>query len=100
MAIFPDPTNMTNMTDVLSYLNIVTMGWFGLVMLIVIFVVGLLSLKIYSTHKAVAASSFLTTIVAIFFKILNLISTQVLVGSIVLLIVAIIWLFVAESREF
>lgn len=99
MAIFEYPENVTGMLSLFSYANSVTNGWFASIILFAVFMVAFLAQKQYVTHRAFATSMFLTTIIAIIFKTLDLISTQVLIASMIGLIGAFVWLWFGEKHE-
>ncbi len=100
MAIYEYPTNITNINDLFVYVNTITSGWAMTIFIFVIFCVAFFSLKVYSTARAFAGASFITLIATIFSRILGLVSDRILIASIVLVVVAMIWLFVENKVEY
>lgn len=96
---YPSPTTIKNLTALAQYDNVVTEGWFGAGLVLVIFIVAFLSLKTYATHKALAAATVLTMIIAIIFFIIGLVSTQILLATIILMIVSVVWLWIADKQD-
>lgn len=100
MSIYPYPQNITSFEGFINYFNLVTAGWGMTLFLVAIFFVSFFSLKIYRTHQAFAAASFITFIAATIFRVLKFISTKVLLVSIIALVAGIVWLLVAEKIEY
>lgn len=83
-----------------DYVNYVTNYWFAPLYLLAIFIVSFVLFKVYKTHQAYAAASFITFLVAVFFRVLGFIGDKILIVSIIVLISAVVWLWFAEKHEF
>jgi hypothetical protein len=94
------PTNITNMTGAFVWANSVTSYWFAPVIMIIVWIVAFLSLKIYSTARALASASFLMMLVAIFFRVIGLIGNLVVIGAGVITAVSIIWLWFEGKQDY
>lgn len=94
------PENITNMTSVFVWANSVTSSWFAPVLMLIVWVVAFLSLKVYSTARALASSSFLMLLMAIFFRVIGLISNVILIASVVITIISIVWLWFEGKQEY
>jgi len=82
--------NATNMTDVFIYANTVTHGWFWQLILIAIFVVSFgVLIGRNDASRSFAASSFLTSIIALFMSLMNLIPSMIALITIILSFVSI-----------
>lgn len=97
---YPLPQNITSFNDLIRYTNNLTNGWLMPLFLFSVFVIAFFSLKLYKTHQAFAGASFITFILATIFRVLGFISTKILIVSIILLVVAVVWLMFAEKLEF
>jgi len=75
--VFGDP-NLTRPYELLTYTNTVTDGLLGAVILLLIFIVGFVSMKNYRTSSAFAASAFITTILAVLLRALDVIKDEIL----------------------
>ena len=76
---FQNLTNTSSLVEQLQYTNdTLTLGWYGTLVLIGFFLVLFLMFKDYETKERFAGAGFLTTLVAILLKILNLVSEYVI----------------------
>ena len=82
-----EPSNITNIGGILPYLNTVMDNIFGSALLVVLFFIFWLSLKEYRTDRAFAAATFTAMPIAIFFFIMGIINTYILIIFIILTIV-------------
>ena len=93
-----DFTNVSNFTSTLQYANYASGGSLGSLICLGLFIIVFISLKNYSTQKALPAASFITSIVCIFMFILNMITYYVLMIFVFLTVVSSIYaLFAGES---
>lgn len=81
---YPEPTNITDFTGFFEYANTVTNNGACIGILIAFFIVSFIAMKVFQTERAVLASMFLTTLVSIFFTVLGLVSSKVMVVCIIL----------------
>ena|SRR3990167_9514476 len=56
--------NGTRVIGIADYMNLVANGWFWEMMILMIFIIMFINLKDYSTGRALLASSFLSTVLA------------------------------------
>ena len=100
MPLYEYPTNISNLTDLVTYTSNATQGWFGSLIAFAIFCVTFFSLKQYQTSRAFAGASFITLITIIIFRIINLVGDLILITAIMLVIIAVIWLIVGDSKDY
>lgn len=99
MAIFPSPSdNITRPYELLTYANTVTDSLFGAVILLTIFIIALIALKRHPTSAAFAAAAFITTVFAILFRIIAIISDLVLFSSIIITAAALAFLIFEKKQ--
>ena len=96
MSHFVAPLNNRTVADLMVTANSYSSGWFGYGILLSIFFIAFFSLKNFFPDRAFAAASFLTTISAIFLRIMNVIGDQEVYIAILAGIGGIIWLYIAE----
>lgn len=87
---FEYPTNVTNLAEYFRYSNVVTGDLFGALMLLAIFIILIARMKDYPSSKAFASAAFVTALVAVFFRVIRIISDFVLIVAIFLVVVSII----------
>lgn len=93
MTLWNYPENVTGFATLMDYMNYSTDNYFGLLLLIAIFVVLFVSMKFYETDKALAGASFVTLIIAVLFRSLNIIGDIVLFALVILVIVSVVYIF-------
>jgi len=97
---FPDvPSNITSIEMLLPHINTVSEGYFGTVILLTIFSITFIIGKRYSTEKALSFSSFLTLLIGIMFRMLNVINDGVLTFIIMFFIGIVIYMFFSRQQE-
>ena len=96
---FNNPTNITGFVDFFNYINYVTEGMFGVFFLVAIAVVSFLVQKAYTTERALLSTMFLTTIIAVLMRFVDLISDGVLAFCVLVLGFAVIYAFMERSNE-
>jgi len=82
-----EPSNITNIGEILPYVNTVMDGLFGTALLVILFFIFWMSLKDYKTDRAFAAAAFVTMPIAIFFFVMGLINTYILIIIVIITIV-------------
>lgn len=93
------PYNVTSFLSLMHYANNAVDGMLGLGILIAMGIIIFLATKLYSYERALGLSAFITFIIALFFKFINLISDGILFGCIVYLIAGIIALWSEREKE-
>jgi len=93
------PENMTGVLSLFSHANDLTGGFLGIGILIVIAVISIISTKSFSSEKSFGFSAFLSLIVAILLRFMNLISDSVLYIVIIAFVGVLIWLFTTREQE-
>ena len=85
-ANFSYPSNVSSTADLFTtYVNDVTGGLFGMVILLMIFIVAIISMQKFDNIKSpFAASSFIVMILAILFRMMEIIPDWVLFISIIM----------------
>lgn len=71
------PSNITGLATFSSWVNSASEGWLGTLIVIALFVISFLSLKKYSTGRAIMASTFFTGVLSIFFYLIGMVSSNV-----------------------
>ena len=98
--VFAYPSNITRIADIALWTNSVTAGLFWPLILLALFVIMLISFKQYPMERALATSSFITTIIAIMMGIIGLVSFYVVVLCGVVTAIAVIVLRSSNNREY
>lgn len=100
--IFADPTNAVDFISQLQYFNSLTdIGFGGILGIIILMIVGsgLFSLmKAFRYDQAIAVSFLVTSILAVFIRILNLINDQVFFIFIIMLVYSLYELYSQSSQ--
>ena len=94
----PSDRNITAVNELVTYTNEITQYYFGVLMLVTIFVIIFLVFKLYTTARGFALAIWMTTIIGVLFKILNIINDTVIITLLVLSIVSIPLLFVGGGE--
>lgn len=103
-APFPYPdNNITGIVSFFRHVNTLTdvggAGFLGIAILIIIGFVAFLSMKNYTTERAFGFAGFLTFIVAILLRFMNMISDSVLFIVIIMFIMSIVFLMKERQSE-
>lgn len=105
-SLFPDvPSNVTGLADLIYHAsNLVNtnspiQGFFGLGILIAIAIVSFISVKLFSSDKALAFSGFLTLLCAILFRFMNLISDGIMYTFVIAFTAIVIWLWASRQQD-
>lgn len=93
------PENMTSILDLFSHANVLTNGVLGIGILVVIAVISIIATKSLSTEKSFGFAGFLTLIVAILLRFMDLINDSVLYIVIIAFVGCMIWLFTSREQE-
>ena len=93
------PENMTSVFDLMSHANTLTDGFLGTGILIVVAVISFIATKMFSTDKALGFAGFLSLMVAILLRFMNLINDMVLYITIVLVAGVFIWIYSMREQE-
>jgi len=97
---FPMPSdNMTGIFDLFGYANTLTDGFLGTGILIAVAVVAFLTTKMFSTEKAFGFAGFLSLLVAILLRFMDLISDTVLYITIIAFVGILVWLYSMREQE-
>lgn len=83
--------NLSNITDFFALLNTMSSGSVGWVALVVVFFVAFIGMKDYDTARAFVAAMFITALSSLMLNWLGLVTTAWMVGSVVVLVIAVIW---------
>lgn len=101
MGLYNPPTNVTTSTDMIGWINNTTSQWLFQGVLGTFFVITLVSLmqnQSNTASKSFAAASFLTMIVAVMSRVLNLIPTWFMSIWIVLTGLSAVWMFIEGTQ--
>jgi len=99
--LYEPPTNVTTATQMISWLNDTTALWMFQSILIAVFVVSLVTMLKTTTNtasKSVASASFITMILAIFARTIDLIPTSFMSIWIVIVGFSAIWMYVEGTQ--
>jgi hypothetical protein len=81
---FGYPDNITGFMDFVEYSNYLTGELLGIGFLIIVGMVAFLTTKVYTWERSLAFSMFLVLISAIFLRIIDLITNNVLIAVVIL----------------
>jgi len=99
MANFPYPNeSIDSIIDLMKYDNDVTKGWFGIMILIMFWVIAFLSLKGFESKQAFAGASFFVMLMAVFFKIMGILSTRYFWFPILMVVLSVFWLVFSKEQ--
>jgi len=97
---FPMPSdNMTSIFDLFSHANTLTDGFLGVGILIVVAVVAFITTKMFSTEKSFGFAGFLSILVAILLRFMDLINDTVLYITIIAFVGILVWLYTMREQE-
>lgn len=97
MVLYDPPTNVTTAVGMIEWINSTTSQWLFQGILSSVFIialVGMLQNQSNTASKSFAAASFITMILSVFARVLNLIPTAFMSIWIVLVGLAAIWMYV------
>ena len=86
------PTNITGMTDLITWTDSVTGGWYGNGILMAFWIVVFMVTKKADTKRGFAVASFMTSLIGIMLRSLDMISDSAIVMPIVATGIAVLWL--------
>jgi len=98
---FTPPTNVTTATQMVNWLNGTTSMWLFQGILSTVFIISLVTMlknPINTASKSFAAASFITMILSVFARTLDLIPTAFMSIWIVLVGLSAIWMYVEGTR--
>ena len=99
--LYEAPSNVTTATQMVSWINDTTALWLFQSILIVVFVVSLVAMlknRTNTASKSVASASFITMILAIFARTIDLIPTSFMSIWIVMVGFSSIWMYVEGTQ--
>lgn len=105
MAVFQDFDQFTNgtafagLTEVFGYVNYLTNGVLGIAILLIVGFISFISTKNYSWDRSLAFTSFITMIVAIMLRFLDLIGDKLLTFCAILMGVSLVILIAERDAE-
>ena len=94
------PYNLTvlnsqnDLVGIMQSANILSGGMLGIVILLLSFITLFIAFKQYEIRRALASSSFITSIIAIFLRLMNMLNDQWLFGIFIITgisLIALIW---------
>lgn len=86
------PTNVTSSLDLLTWTDTTVSGWFGAGVLMAFWMVMFLVTKKTDTKKAFATTSFMTALIAVPMRVLELINDTHVIIAIVMAAAGLLWL--------
>ena len=95
--LYPSPGNVTTATDMMSWINNSTSSWLFQGILLSVFMISLISMlknQANTASKSFAAASFVTMILSVFARVLNLVPGFFMNIWIVMVGVSAIWMYV------
>jgi len=99
----PQPYNLTaigesnNMVELFQATNAIASNAMGVLFMLALFVILFITFKQFETKKAFAGASFITSLAAIFLRILSLIPDAWMFGSFLISVIALVWLMWSEG---
>jgi type II secretory pathway component PulF len=94
--VFRDP-NMTSWYEIFHFANEVTDNAFGIFIILGVFIITFLALKNHPAEKAFASSTFITAVIGIILRLMNIIDAYVMFICIIGAGISIVWLLRKES---
>ena len=101
MALYTPPTNVTTATQMISWINSTTSLWLFQGIISSVFVISLVTMlrnPMNTASKSVSAASFVTMLIAVMARTLNLVSTGFMSIWIVMVGLASLWMYVEGTR--
>lgn len=96
MVLFEPPANVTTSTQMMEWINNATSMWLFQGIIGTVFVVSLLTMlqnQANTASKAFGAAAFITMILAVFARVLNLVPTWYMSIWVVLVGISAVWMF-------
>ena len=97
MVLYEPPTNVTDATQMISWINSTTSQWMFQGILSAVFIVALISMLksgANTASKAFAAASFITMILSVLARVIDLVPTWFMTTWIVMTGLSSIWMYV------
>jgi len=101
MVLYEPPTNASTGTDMIEWINNITSQWLFQGILSTVFVislVGMMKNPNNTASKCFSAASFVTMILAVFARVLNLVPTWFMSIWIVMVGLSAIWMYVEGTQ--
>lgn len=101
MVLFEPPTNVTDATQMIGWINSTTSQWLFQGILSTVFIISLIVMlknMTNTTSKSFAAASFITMILSVFARVLNLIPNYFMSLWIVMVGLSAIWMYMEGTR--
>jgi hypothetical protein len=90
-------SNVTSFVDIAQYANTASEGWFGVGILASLFIIIASAMFMSGREKeGLATAAFITTLMAIMLRIINLIPNLVLLITIILFFVMVFFMFTSD----
>lgn len=83
-------SNVTNYVQMLEYANRVSEGWFGVGIILSFFIIIFVASMAYGAKRAFVSSAFLTIILALLLRIMNVINNYIFIFASVVFFIAMI----------
>ena len=98
MAPYPSVTdqNVTGMLQLFTYANNITNNWLGAGILLAVWVISFVAMKQFRVERAMAASTFMVSIIGILLRMLGFVTDKIVILSVLALAVSVFWLFKRE----
>ncbi len=101
MVLYEPPTNVTDATQMIAWINNTTSLWLFQGILSSVFVISLISMlknPSNTASKAFSAASFITMILSVFARVLNLIPTYFMTIWIVMVGLSAMWMYIEGTQ--
>ena len=101
MVLYEPPTNVTTATQMIAWINSTTSLWLFQGIISILFVISLITMlknPVNTASKAFSAASFVTMIVAVMARVLNLVPTGFMSIWIVLTGLSALWMYVEGTQ--
>ena len=97
MTNYMNSSNITSFQEIISYANIASEGWFGVGILASLFVILAITMFMNGKEKeGLATAGFITSLVAIMLRIINLIPNLVLLMTIIIFFAMVLALYLGD----
>lgn len=91
-------TSSTNLLNIVQTVNVWSEGFFGIMFILVFFVILFIAFKNFPTKTAFVSAMFISTLIAILFKFINLVPDLVVIIGVIGTIVGVSVLFLSGDR--
>ena len=97
---FPSAVNQSGLVGIFQYANTVTDNSFGIWALIMIYVALFLWMvgRGFSPAECAVSCGFVTTMIAVFMRLMEIVSIQALYISLTALLISVAWMYFSETR--